>query len=261
MGTLQMDFFTKLTPWIQFSLVVAVFIVVLLILAVIFYAIKNKNIKLKGISISDNNSIEENNQNEKSPHAECEHKLDIEILLLQQQEMLDKCYRIRTKEIISMCMKEVEEELYKIYYAAMAIFRKSVANLESIDIDELHKNYKNFCDVMKEFVIVQMRTWIRENHFAERTESEFDVYAKNKADNLREAISSFAQEIRPSFNNEEYNKEIQSVYLQISFATILVLKKCRAISIQKLDEAKKLENDFNSKVTSILGKPKKYMEG
>ena len=256
-----MDFFTKLTPWIQFSLVVAVFIVVLLILAVVFYAIKNKNIKIKGVSISDNSSIEEHNQEEKSPHADCEYKLDIEILLLQQQEMLDKCYRIRTKEIISMCMKEVEEELYKIYYAAMAIFRKSVANLESIDIDELHKNYKNFCDVMKEFVIVQMRTWIRENHFAERTESEFDVYAKNKSDNLKEAVLSFSQEIKPEFESEEYKKEIQTIYMQIGFATILVLKKCRAISIQKLDEAKKLENDFNAKVTSILGKPKKYMEG
>lgn len=257
-----MDFFTKLTPWIQFSLVVAVFIVVLLILAVIFYAIKNKNIKLKGISISDNKESEnKDDEKDKSPHADCEYKLDIEILLLQQQEVLDKTYRIEHKEIISMCMKEVEEELYKIYYAAMTIFRKSVSNLENIDLDELHKNYKNFCDVMKEFVIVQMRTWVRENHFAERTEAEFDAYAKNKSDNLKEAVLSFAQEIRPEFNSEEYKKEIQTIYMQIGFATIIVLKKCRAISIQKLAESKKLKEDFNDKVVSILGRPKKYMEG
>ena len=97
-----MDTFIALSSSVQIAFILFSFITILLILGIVFFAIKTKNIKSKYFSISSEK------EERVSPHATCKYKSEIEILLLDQQEMLMKYFRIFEKEIISMCMKEVE---------------------------------------------------------------------------------------------------------------------------------------------------------
>ena len=134
----------------------------------------------------------------------------------------------------------------------MDIFRENV-NREENNFLELSKSFNNYMDCIKNFVIDQFRLWIRENHFAEKTEAEFDIYATNKAENLENFIYSFGEKSKPEIHNDVFKDKIEDIFPQIKFATIMVLKKCRTISMQKQDEAQKLKEIFNKKVQFTLG--------
>lgn len=243
---MNLSFFTSLNPEVQIAFIIAVFIIFVLFLGIIFFALKTKQIRSKYFSI-----INDDTKISKSPHSSCKHKTDIEILLLEQQEMLSRYFRILDKEIVSMCMKEVEEEVHKVYYTAIEIFREYNSDDENIII--LSKNFKNYIDCVKHFVIDQFRLWVRENHFAEKTDAEFELYCSNKAKNLENYIINFSEENRPKIENERFNIRIKDIYPQIRFSAVNVLKKCRIISIQKKEEAENLYEGFNKKVHFIIG--------
>ena len=232
---------TEQTQNIFLCIVVVVFFVITIYILFnffkfIFYVIKNKRLKFKGVEISDSESDQQ--ENEMSLNA-------VTILLLKQKEFLELIRKIWTKNILREQKKVIKAALKKILY-------NSFEEIKKVNKDEnQNDNYDNYQNRIYNSIIKLTNIKLEENHLSEKKGEIWKLYIEEiTIDILKIVNDSYNDHCPKYFKSGKFESIHKNIREEIKYTVEFSLKECQKISIENrklIDEIEKEFDDLKNK--------------
>lgn len=217
---------------------------------------KLKRIEYKGGSISLTSDSDKTDQDTAySSHRNCPKYADILEFFAAQRKLDRDINRIQERETLQDQMKEADRRIEDLLNSAEDLFAKVIqSNNSSADIFACkeYRAYKGVLELLKEKVTIKIRIMCRENHFAEKSESEFSAYVKMQNSLIQSYIKEKVSFYFPYGSNLSGYDRMEDMYDLISDSITAFLYDARSISLSKIEKIKMLEEEFESKFSNMV---------
>ena len=192
-----------------------------------------------------------------SPHSTCPHVKDIILLMQLQHDTLYKKDFIEMVEIMREQMKYTEEHLEQL---TIELKRDYLENLKmytnNTGVNFSSKEYKYYSvitDLIEEKTLPMFRKIYRENHFAEKSELEFQMYRKEKAEMLFSIWTDNYQQLSllsGSETSEDFQKRLRGKVLDVFLECI---GQARKVALEKREDIAALDKQLKDTLQKYLG--------
>lgn len=220
---------------------------------------KLKKIEIKGGGIvfdANTESVIKQENNSYSSHRDCPKYSEV-VKMFQERKELDRevrrIYRqiskIEDVIILKEQMKHAEYLIEEMVILAETTFNK-LLKLNNADDDifarKEYRIYKGVLELIKEKLIIKIRLMCRDNHFAEKTESEFAAYIKMQDKLIQSFIREKINFYFPYYAEIGNYELMDDVYVGISNTIFSFFHTAREISKAKRLEIEELENEIDA---------------
>jgi hypothetical protein len=202
-------------------------------------------------------SLSTDGEDFKSPHATCPHSKDIILLLRFQYEIVHKKDSIEMIEIMREQMKYTEDHLGQL---KLNLKKDYLANLKmfttNIGVNFSSKEYKHYAvinDLIEEKTLPMFRKIYRENHFASRSEIDFQAYKREKTELLFGMWMELYNELSLPSGSEssvDYQQALRSSVTEV-FSDCII--QARKIALEKKAEIADLDEQLENMIQKYLG--------
>ena len=177
----------------QTTQIVFIFAAVILIMAG-YYLIFRRGIKIgkRGITIAGNGFVPES-----SPHANCKHRHDAIDTIRGIYKNSDERGRVRDidgmkqqMDLAELFAKRMTSELTHVYLKAL-----QEKGIEDPVSTSSFASYENVLIILESRLIAEVRHYIKENHFVEKSGKEFDSYVSTRIRQLIDLSSKTLNDV------------------------------------------------------------------
>ena len=189
-------------------------------------------------------------------HLNCLLVKDFLQVLREQQILLNKVYHIRDKEILQNQMSYIEQKVDMLINES----EQSFCNLliKNGKKDYLYSSeyiaYRALLEFMREKTCTKFRHMCKENHFIDKTESEFEEYIRCHVILISDMLTQFSKGFFPYYLSiPGYIESLETVKSDIKKCIIDVLQNTRTCTIQGNRKVEKLTMEFEERYTKITG--------
>lgn len=117
----------------------------------------------------------------------------------------------------------------------------------------IYRDFYAFGRLIMFETLEQIRGICQDNHLAEKTEEEYSKFVRDKSSELLSFIKTLARHHMPQKDDiAGYEDAMVSVHTEITKAVAEFLVEARRISIERMKEAEKLEEELKEKVRKIM---------
>jgi len=214
----------------------------------------NATDKSFGISGSD--------KKKKSPHASCRFSSDIILILQEQRKIQDEVFYWRHVGIIREQMNYAEQKLDQaltVLNKHFLILLKEMNGGDKTGISNSNQ-YRHYVQVLREVKIKAIETCrhiMRENHLADRTEDEFNLYEETKTTMIIDQGSDvmnylYYVKMEGWPTREQIYDHNQKIKNELVALGKDALRQARKIAIEKGTEIEEKQNALDKKIEDLF---------
>ena len=191
-----------------------------------------------------------------SSHRDCPRYADILNLIQAQKELYRERHRIQRKIdriydilILKDQMHHAEYQIEEMINLAETLFSQILrASNSTLDIfaSREYREFKGLLELIRDKMVIKIRLMCRDNHFAEKTESEFVAYTKMQNSLIQSFIREKAYFYFPYGSEIKDYQSMTKMYDSISDSVESFLYTAREITKSKIAEAEELEKEIEA---------------
>ena len=271
---MNFDFLTKLNPNEQIIFLISFISVLILILAFLVWAVP------KIISLLSNGKIDWNIVI-KSKHSDKDKfdtsstfpeppiqpslahpQINYIIGLLQaQQLMLTQVFHIKDHDILAEQMSYAENKVDMVTSVDEVNFSLLLQKIGKTDYlySEEYIAYRALAEFKKEKILTKFRHMCKENHFAEKSEEDFNEYARNNTTIVGDMLIDYSKRFFPFYLSlPGYAKFVETTNTKMNTYIIDILYNARDVSIRANAKVNNLFCEFETEYEKTIGvRPKR----
>lgn len=241
--------FVELAPVLQGAIVLSTAILTAIFLFVIFTRGLSVKSKLGNLTIGDSKK-----EDPTSPHATCEHRHDAIDLLETVFKNSDERRYMKDIDAIKRQMEIAEDYVKQVIALMTRVYLHTLSakgHADPASSPGFTSYSKNVLPIVECQVVSKIRTFVRENHFAEKTEREFEEYIEARSKQLREFVSHMLNDIylyRDDITRSELYEANEKRMPEFKEYIRNFLLDCREIAV----EVNQLVNTLNEEDKRIM---------
>ena len=273
---MNFDFFTKLTTIQQVILLLSVITTICVVLWYIrLLALKaietltggkldyNIHIKSRHSTKDSTPKLVVEGETTESPHLDCPHVADVILLLHSQQLMLAKVFHIRDHDILRNQMSYAENKVDMVLNANEINFSILLKNIGKVDYlySEEYIAYKSLLEYNREKILTKFRHMCKENHFADKTEDDFNEYVRNNITIITDMLVQQAKSFFPFYLSlPGYADFVEATNTKMNSYILDILYNARDVSFRSIAQVEQLIDEFEQEYENTIGvKPKRIV--
>lgn len=195
-----------------------------------------------------------------SPHSTCPHARDIIALLAEQAEMLDTVHTIESR-VLKDQMLFVKAESTRLRGKAQSLFLRTLRNAtQSKENTGLvaHPEYREYERALKDAISIcqeLIETAFDENHYAARTEQDFNRYATIKTTEILQTVTDYLNAAYKGgvVTRENIYNENQAILEDVKGAVDRMFWNAREIAVDAAAKIQESRKAFQDKLKTLLG--------
>lgn len=258
--------------WLQVALAVMSLVAIITISYVLIVVVrdllrflKDKTLKTSAITISPAGadqlppSVKEQLQaceedEDSEACASVEKAVEFVNLLLKQHHAIMSLWRIKDIEILREQMAYAEDRLDIVFVKMEKVFSDIMSASGKFDYmySQEYLTFRMFLEVARGKIVDKFRSMCKDNHFNDKTDSEFKEYSQIHAQLMVDAVSYLIQTFFP-FNSTINFSGIQQINPILQEYAIEVTYRARDIVRDKTKVMDRIQDEFDSECVRVLG--------